>query len=185
VESASLSRMARPASASNNLRVLAEADSVALIPLAPEEEEPAEQEIQTGSEDSSSNTAGATSEDADAASPEPTQTDPVEPSAATTEQADESPPADDEDPEEADSFELEQAVSGGNEVVISTSGDAFVTSPDGVVKYLDCESEVMTQSHEFKYADFLAALESQGQCAGFCKLPQFYLFSDLNKGPPA
>ena len=43
----------------------------------------------------------------------------------------------------------------------------------------------MSRSHEFKYADFLAALESQGECAGFCKLPQFYLFSDLNRGPPA
>jgi len=85
----------------------------------------------------------------------------------------------------SDSFELAEQVDAGNAVVISTSGDAFVTSPDGVVKYLDCDSEVMSRSHEFKYADFLAALETQGECAGFCKLPQFYLFSDLNKGPPA
>ena len=42
----------------------------------------------------------------------------------------------------------------------------------------------MSDSHEFKYADFLAAMEVEGECAGFCKLPQFYLFSDINKGVP-
>lgn len=72
-------------------------------------------------------------------------------------------PDDEEDPELAETDSVEASgSSGANSAVISTSGDTFVTSPDGVVKYLDCPTETMSTSHEFKFAAFLTAMETDG-----------------------
>jgi len=60
----------------------------------------------------------------------------------------------------------------------------LVIKPDGYTNLLDCPSETLSTSHEAKYASFLRTAEKQFGCAGICKLPEFFLFSDVNNGPP-
>jgi len=62
----------------------------------------------------------------------------------------------------------------------------LVTKPDGFSRLLDCPNEGISQKHESKYAVFLEALETEFDCAGICELPEFFMFSDVNKaeGPP-
>ena len=54
----------------------------------------------------------------------------------------------------------------------------------GYVRYLECPTETMSNKHQMRYAPLLRTLESQFNCAGICKLPDYFLFSDINKGEP-
>lgn len=48
------------------------------------------------------------------------------------------------------------------------------------MKYLECQNEKMSQTHEYKYAPMLALLEREFNCAGICELPSLFLFSDVD-----
>ena len=58
------------------------------------------------------------------------------------------------------------------------------TSAKGVTELLECPTNTLSKSHEAKYAPFLRAMEKEFDCAGICKAPNFFLFSDINKGTP-
>lgn len=58
--------------------------------------------------------------------------------------------------------------------------------PTGYKRYLDCPTQTLSRSHEYSYAKFLEVMETKFDCAGICNLPDFYMFSDINRanGPP-
>ena len=60
----------------------------------------------------------------------------------------------------------------------------MVVKPDGYTDLLGCPAETLSKGHESKFAPFLRAMESEFDCAGICSLPDYYLFSTVNKGPP-
>ena len=55
---------------------------------------------------------------------------------------------------------------------------------DGATSLLSCDKQTISKSHESKFVPFLRTMEKEFNCAGMCKSPDFFLFSDINKGTP-
>lgn len=63
---------------------------------------------------------------------------------------------------------------------VNKTGRQPVVAPNGHTQYLECQDELMSQTHEYKYAPMLKLLESEFNCAGICQLPSLFLFSNVN-----
>eukprot|EP00349_Pseudokeronopsis_sp_Brazil_P008578 CAMPEP_0202964820 /NCGR_PEP_ID=MMETSP1396-20130829/8914_1 /ASSEMBLY_ACC=CAM_ASM_000872 /TAXON_ID= /ORGANISM="Pseudokeronopsis sp., Strain Brazil" /LENGTH=211 /DNA_ID=CAMNT_0049687209 /DNA_START=169 /DNA_END=804 /DNA_ORIENTATION=+ len=64
-------------------------------------------------------------------------------------------------------------------------GDDMVTSSLGQSKLTDCPVDGISDYDSDHYEDLLVTLESYTDCAGMCTVPKYYLFSEVDKGPPS
>ena len=58
------------------------------------------------------------------------------------------------------------------------------TNELGASKIEECETDAVDKYSMKHYGTFFAAMENSFSCAGFCKTPRYFLFSEVKRGPP-